>query len=235
MCRGATRTLGKVLFLDCQLEWNVPEETPRGCVPFLLPYPYPLDKSQFFQKHSSEAAVICKCGDPKKQAGGGNPAQSTWRPGDFSNLLAWRLHCPLGAIGLHLLQKDHLHLEAVGLCRGEWAFQVPKEVLLAGASSPAPSGQDSPFVEPRLAQAPGHNGLREIESAFSWCRDDLDFPGSSAGNLPAMREIWVQSLGWEHPLEDGMATHSSILAWRTPMDRGAWGPTVHGSQRAGHD
>ena len=33
-------------------------------------------------------------------------------------------------------------------------------------------------------------------------------------NLPAMRETWVQSLGWEDPLEDGTATHSSILAWR---------------------
>ena len=35
-------------------------------------------------------------------------------------------------------------------------------------------------------------------------------------NLPAMQEIWVQSLGQEDPLEKGMATHSSILAWRTP-------------------
>ena len=35
-------------------------------------------------------------------------------------------------------------------------------------------------------------------------------------NLPAMRETWVQSLGWEDPLEKGMATHSSILAWRIP-------------------
>ena len=35
-------------------------------------------------------------------------------------------------------------------------------------------------------------------------------------NLPAMRETWVPSLGWEHPLEKGMATHSSILAWRIP-------------------
>ena len=41
-------------------------------------------------------------------------------------------------------------------------------------------------------------------------------------NLPAMQETWVQSLGWEDPLpmEEGMATHSSILAWRLPMDRG---------------
>ena len=35
-------------------------------------------------------------------------------------------------------------------------------------------------------------------------------------NLPAMQETWVQSLGWEDPLEEGMATHSSILAWETP-------------------
>jgi len=41
-------------------------------------------------------------------------------------------------------------------------------------------------------------------------------------NLPAMQETWVQSLGWEDPLEMGMATHFSILAWRIPMDRGAW-------------
>ena len=47
-------------------------------------------------------------------------------------------------------------------------------------------------------------------------------------NLPAMWETQVQSLGWEDPLEEGMATHSSILAWRIPMDRGTWPATVHG-------
>ena len=47
-------------------------------------------------------------------------------------------------------------------------------------------------------------------------------------NPPAMRETWVWSLGWEDPLEEGMATHSSILAWGIPMDRGAWWATVHG-------
>ena len=41
-------------------------------------------------------------------------------------------------------------------------------------------------------------------------------------NLPAMQETWVQSLGGEDPLEESMATHSSILAWRIPIDRGAW-------------
>ena len=45
-----------------------------------------------------------------------------------------------------------------------------------------------------------------------------------------MWETWVWSLGWEDPLEEGMATHSNIPAWRIPMDRGAWGggDIVHG-------
>ena len=47
-------------------------------------------------------------------------------------------------------------------------------------------------------------------------------------NPAAMMETWVRSLGWEDPIEEGMATHSSILAWRMPMDRGAWWATVHG-------
>ena len=47
-------------------------------------------------------------------------------------------------------------------------------------------------------------------------------------NLPALQETWVQSLGWEDSLEENMATHFSILAWRIPMDRGAWRATVPG-------
>ena len=53
-------------------------------------------------------------------------------------------------------------------------------------------------------------------------------------NPPAMQETWVQSLCWEDPLEDlqysyhSSPLHSSILAWRIPMDRGAWQATVHG-------
>ena len=53
------------------------------------------------------------------------------------------------------------------------------------------------------------------------------------------REMWVRSLGWEDPLEEGMATHSSILVWRIPMDRGAWGGRwglqSTGSHRVRHD
>ena len=46
-------------------------------------------------------------------------------------------------------------------------------------------------------------------------------------NPPAMRETWVQSLGWEDPLGKETATDYSILAWRIPTDRGAWQATVH--------
>ena len=45
---------------------------------------------------------------------------------------------------------------------------------------------------------------------------------------PAMQETWVQSLGQEDPLEKDMVTHSSILAWKNPTDRGAWQATVYG-------
>ena len=47
-------------------------------------------------------------------------------------------------------------------------------------------------------------------------------------NPPAIRETWVRSLGWEDPLEEGMTIHSSILAWRVPMERGAWWAIIHG-------
>ena len=57
----------------------------------------------------------------------------------------------------------------------------------------------------------------------------IGFTGGSDGKKSAcMSETWVQSLGWEDPLEKGMATHFNILAWRIPMDREACRATVHG-------
>ena len=70
---------------------------------------------------------------------------------------------------------------------------------------------------------------------FPWRRDRLPtpvflgFPGGSDGKeSPAMWKTWVWSLGWEDPLDKGMATHSTVLTWRIPMDRGAWLASVHG-------
>ena len=51
-------------------------------------------------------------------------------------------------------------------------------------------------------------------------------------NPPVMQETPGQFLGWEDPLEEGMATHSSILACRIPMDSGAWWATVHGVSKS---
>ena len=59
---------------------------------------------------------------------------------------------------------------------------------------------------------------------YSWA----SLVAQAVKNLPAVRETWVQSLGWEDPLEAGMATHSSVLAWRIPMDSRAWWATVRG-------
>ena len=59
------------------------------------------------------------------------------------------------------------------------------------------------------------------------------FLGDAGSKEPACqcrrrKEMWVQSLGWEDPLEEGMAIHSSILAWRILKDRGVWWATVNG-------
>ena len=51
-------------------------------------------------------------------------------------------------------------------------------------------------------------------------------------SLPAMKETWVESLGQEDPLEKEMAIHPSILAWKNPMDGGAWQATVHGVSKS---
>ena len=54
-------------------------------------------------------------------------------------------------------------------------------------------------------------------------------------NLPAMWETWVRSLGWEDPLKEGMATPSSILAWRIPRTEEPGGLQSMGLQRVEHD
>ena len=68
-------------------------------------------------------------------------------------------------------------------------------------------------------------GLRE-QRRHSWA----SLMAQLVKNPPAMRETWVRSLGWDNPLEMGMATHSIILAWRIP-----WTIESMGSQRVGHD
>ena len=68
--------------------------------------------------------------------------------------------------------------------------------------------------------------LNRLSSSSCFIRASL--VAQTVKNSSAMWETWVRSLGGEDPLEGGMALHSSILAWRIPMDRGAWWTTVLG-------
>ena len=62
-----------------------------------------------------------------------------------------------------------------------------------------------------------------------------DFVAQLVKNLPAVQETWIQSLGWEDPLEKEMATHSSILAWKISWTEEPGGLHSMGSQRVGHE
>ena len=80
-----------------------------------------------------------------------------------------------------------------------------------------------PSLIPRSGSSPGEGIGYPLQ--YSWA----SLVAQTVKNPPAMRETWVQSLGWEDPLEEGMVTHFSILAWRiNPMDRGAWRAAAHG-------
>ena len=70
--------------------------------------------------------------------------------------------------------------------------------------------------------------LRNPMDRGTWGGSWASLVAQTVKNPPVMQETWVQSLGWEDPLEEGIATHSSILAWRISMGRGAWQPIVHG-------
>ena len=84
-----------------------------------------------------------------------------------------------------------------------------------------------------------HNSKRKKKSNNSiiyFFFGDGGFPdGSVVKNLPATQEMWVQSVGRADPLEEGMAPHSSILAWRIPWTEEPGGLQSTGSQRVRHD
>ena len=77
----------------------------------------------------------------------------------------------------------------------------------------------------------------KLSQHYYWLYPIKGFPGGSDGKESACSaETWVPSLSWEDPLEESMATYSSILAWRIPKDRRAWRATVHGVTKSwGHD
>ena len=90
----------------------------------------------------------------------------------------------------------------------------------AGKESTCNAGD--PGSIPGLGRSPGE--VIGYPLQYSWA----SLVTQMVKNPPAMQETCVQCLGWEDSLEEGMATHSSILAWRIPMGRGTWWATVHG-------
>ena len=77
---------------------------------------------------------------------------------------------------------------------------------------------------PEVGRSPGEGNVYPLQ--YFWA----SLVAQLVKNLPATRETWAPSLGWEDPLEKGVATHSSILAWRIP-----WTVWPVGSQRVGHN
>ena len=100
---------------------------------------------------------------------------------------------------------------------------------IAACSSGGSAGKESacnvgnPGSIPGLGRSSGEGIGYPLQ--YSWA----SLVAQLVKNPPAMRKTWVRSLGWEDPLEKGVATHSSILAWRIP-----WIPSM-GSQRLRHD
>ena len=91
----------------------------------------------------------------------------------------------------------------------------------AGKESACHAGDPSSI--PGSGRSPGEGMGYPLQ--YSWA----SVVAQTVKNPPAMWDTWVQSLGWEDPLDEGMTTHSSILAWRIPSHgRGAWQATVHG-------
>ena len=84
------------------------------------------------------------------------------------------------------------------------------------------AGQESTCNAGDPSSIPGSGSSPEEEIGYPLQYSWTSLVAQMVKNLSAMWETWGQSLGREDPIEEGMATHSSILAWRIPMDRGAW-------------
>ena len=113
-----------------------------------------------------------------------------------------------------------MNISSVQILFSKFYSQLSFPGSSAGKESTCNTGD--PSSSPGLGSSPGEGIGYPLQ--YPWA----SLVAQMVKNLPAMQQTWVRSLGWEDPLEEGMATHSSILAWRMPMDRGAWWATVHG-------
>ena len=119
-------------------------------------------------------------------------------------------HLVVTSVFLFMIARFPHHLQVIRVFPGS----------SAGKESACNAGD--PCLIPGLGRSPGEGIGYSLQ--YSWA----SLMAQMVQNPPAIWESWVRSLGWEDPLQEGMATHSSILAWRITVDRGAWWATVHG-------
>ena len=127
------------------------------------------------------------------------------------------------------LEKGMVTHSSITVPSGDWYYHLHLGFPgSSGGKEPAYNAGD-PGLIPGLGRSPGEGtGYLFQYSLFS-------LMAQTVKNPPAVWETWVWSLDWEDPQEGRMATHTSILAWRIPMDRGTCGVQYTGSQRVGHD
>ena len=99
----------------------------------------------------------------------------------------------------------------------------------SSASEESACNAGDPGSVPGLGRSPGEGIGDPLQ--HSWA----SLVAQTVKSLPAMWETWVQSLGWEDPVKEGMATHSSILAWGIPWAEEPGRLQSAGSQTVGHD
>ena len=127
------------------------------------------------------------------------------------------------------IQNRSLHMEDTKIPKREadhfWLVDGRFDKGFPGSSAGKEStcNAGDPGSIPRSGRSPGERIGYPLQCSFGFPQ-----PKELVKNSPAMQETWVRSLGWEDPLEEDMATRSSILAWRIPVDREAWWATVHG-------
>ena len=140
-----------------------------------------------------------------------------------SSVLAWRIPGTgepgrLPSMGSHRVGHDWSDL-AVAVAWLDEGF------LGSSAGKESTFSSRDPVSIPGLRRSPGEGIGHPLQ--YSWA----SLVTQTVNNPPAVWETWVWLLGWEGPLEEGMTTHSSILAWRIPMNRMPGGLQSMGLQR----
>ena len=121
----------------------------------------------------------------------------------------------MGNLGLALLVRALLSKSLIQFSADRKGFPGGSVVKESACNA------GNPGSIPGLGSSPGEGIGYPLQ--YSW----TSLVAQMVKNPPAMQQTWVRSLSWEALLEEGMVTHSSILAWRIPMDRGSWWATVH--------